>query len=228
MSNALQGNTMQIAPEVDESSCRTEQNLPGLKGAAESQRATEQRETASASRANRSANLPDATTGLAAMVENHANHRDSSTQPGTTAVRATVGEAVARAIENTVMSLRHTNEASLAVVVRPDGNTQLSLHFKLQHGHCEALAVLERGDFKSLSSEWAQLQGRLADQGIRLAPLVAEARISMSGGGHFASSRQQQDDPSFADLQPPRTASSPARKSDGPGKRHTTEREWWA
>jgi hypothetical protein len=125
--------------------------------------------------------------------------------------------------------LQHASATSLAVVLKPDGNTQLSLQLKLQHGHFEAFAVLERGDFKSLTSEWAQLQGRLADQGIRLAPLVSNLpRPAGFAGGQFSAPKQQRDDASSVDAPGPNIASLTARKSGAPTVPSTTGREWWA
>ena len=114
-----------------------------------------------------------------------------------------------------VVGLQQTNAGSLAVVLKPDGNTEISLHLKLQHGHFEAFAVLERGDFKALTSEWAQLQSRLADQGIRLAPLVSNLPHTTGfAGGQFSSPKQQRDDtPSTADFPGPNIASIIRRAS---------------
>jgi hypothetical protein len=128
-----------------------------------------------------------------------------------------------------VVGLQHANATSLAVVLRPDGNTEISLHLNLRRGHFEALATLERGDFKSLTSEWAQLQSRLADQGIRLAPLVSNlSRTAGFTGGQFSSPNQQRDDTSSTDVLGPAIASASARKSGVPTVHSTTGREWWA
>jgi hypothetical protein len=127
------------------------------------------------------------------------------------------------------VGLQHANATTLAVVLKPDANTEISLHLKLQQGHFEAFAILERGDFKSLHSEWAELQGRLADRGIRLAPLISNLpRNAAFAGGQFSSPKQQRDDTSSTDIPGFGIRSSPARKSGAPIVRSTTGREWWA
>jgi hypothetical protein len=147
----------------------------------------------------------------------------------TSSALPTLGQTVGRAVENTVVGLQHANATSLAVVLKPDGNTEISLHVSLKRGHFEALAVLERGDFKSLTSEWSQLQSRLADQGIHLAPLASNlSRTAGFAGGQFSSAKQQRDDTSSADLPGANIASLTARKSGVPTVSSTTGREWWA
>ena len=163
------------------------------------------------------------------MLANHPVGHDFLAHTETGSTQPTLGQTIGRAIESAVVGLQHVNATSLAVVLKPDENTQLSLHFKLQHGHFEAFAVLERGDFKSLTSEWAQLQSRLADQGIRLAPLVSNLpRTSGFAGGQFSSPKQQRDDASSVDAPGPNIASLTARKSGAPTGPSTTGREWWA
>jgi len=225
---------MQTAPEVDENSCPAEQNLPALEAAAAtSSRPAELDRRSSVAAVDRIAaaptSSPTAGADSAALTANasvaHAPLAHTETGSGPT----TLGQTIGRAIENTVVGLQHANGNSLAVVLKPDGNTEISLHFSLQRGHFEALAVLERGDFKTLTSEWGQLQSRLADQGIRLAPLVSNLpRTAGFAGGQFSSPNQQRDDASPADVPGPNFASATARKSGAPTVHATTGREWWA
>lgn len=227
---ALHRNTMQTTHEVDENAGQAEQNLPALEAAPDSSRPTEQDRGASAAITDRIPTVPAAATEEAAvMMVNHPVGHDFVAHTETGSTQPTLAQAVGRVIENTVVGLQHASATSLAVVLKPDGNTQLSLQLKLQHGHFEAFAVLERGDFKSLTSEWAQLQGRLADQGIRLAPLVSNLpRTSGFAGGQFSSPKQQRDDASSVDAPGPNIASLTARKSGAPTVPSTTGREWWA
>ena len=220
---------MQTTHEVDESACQAKQNLPALEAAADSSRPAEQGRGAPAAKTDRIATVPAAAAEAAVMLANYPAGHDILAHTETGSTQPTLGQAIGRAIENAVVGLQHVNATSLAVVLKPDENTQLSLHFKLQHGHFEAFAVLERGDFKSLTSEWAQLQSRLADHGIRLAPLVSSlSRNAGFADGQSSSPKQQRDDPSSADLPEPDIVSSSARKSDAPTVHSTTGREWWA
>ncbi len=226
---ALQRNTMQTTHEVDKNACQAEQNLPTLEAAADSSRPAEQGRGASATIKDHPATVPAAVAEAIVMLGNHPIGHDFLAHTETGSTQPTLGQAVGRAIENTVVSLQHANATSLAVVLKPDENTQLSLHFKLQHGHVEAFAVLERGDFKSLTSEWAQLQSRLADQGISLAPLVSSpSRTTGFADGQFSSPKQQREDASSVDAPGPKIASLTARKSGARTVPSTTGREWWA
>jgi hypothetical protein len=228
MSPALPENTMQIANEMDDCSALMEQNLPCFKEGADSRQPAEQGETAAGPGTNRIATAPFGAAEAAVLLGNRAVDRDSSAQPDAGPARTALPDIIGRTIENTVVGLQHTSASSLTVVLKPDNNTELSLHFRLQRGHFEALAVLERGDLKALNSGWALLQGRLADQGIRLAPLVSMPRASTSGGEQFSSSKQRQDNTPATDLPQTKTAPSSARKSSASLGRSPTEREWWA
>jgi hypothetical protein len=220
---------MQTAREADESSCRTEQILPVLKAEADSPRPEGQDRKSPATAADRFVVAPATAAEAAAMMASGPVGHAFLGHTETSSALPTQAHELGRAIENAAVGLQHANATSLAVVLKPDGNTEISLHLKLQHGHFEAFAVLERGDFNSLDSEWAQLQGRLADQGIRLAPLVSNLpRNAAFAGGQFSSPNQQRDDTPSADFPGPRNISSPARKSGAPIVRSTTGREWWA
>ena len=228
MSPALHRNTMQTEPKVDENCCLAEQNLPALK-AADSPQAAQKDRTSSVTIADHIAIVPANAAEAALIAANRPVGHDFLVHTQISSAQPTLGQAVGHAIENTVVGLQHTNATSLAVVLKPDGNTQLSLHLKMQHGNFEAIAVLERGDFKSLTSEWAQLQSRLSDHGIRLAPLVSNlSRTAGFASGQFSSPKQQRDDTPSSDTPGPDMASLPARKSGAPILRSTTGREWWA
>jgi hypothetical protein len=67
--------------------------------------------------------------------------------------------------------LRDSGADSLQVVIKPGPGLQLSLNLKLQDGHVEMRATLDRGDFDFLSRHWAELQQQLEQRGVRLAPL---------------------------------------------------------
>ena len=119
--------------------------------------------------------------------------------------------------------------SSLSLVLTPDGNTQLALHVEVQQGRFEVRAVLERGDFAALGAEWAQLQNRLAEQGVRLAPLVsgAGAGNAFAGEPSFSQQRGREEMP-FGELPIPALAKAEARKSGARTVVATNGRAWWA
>jgi hypothetical protein len=78
---------------------------------------------------------------------------------------------VALQISQQAIALKHFNADSMAVVLRPDPNTAIFLHLRLQGGEVEVHARFESGNYAALSEGWSQLQRSLAPQGIRLGPL---------------------------------------------------------
>jgi hypothetical protein len=138
-------------------------------------------------------------------------------------------EAAHRAIENTTVNLRRMEAGSVSMVLKPDPTLQLALHVKWQQGRLEALAVLERGDLKALGANWSQLQQRLAEQGIRLAPLVTGTEYAASfSNGHSSFPKQQRDLAPAAEPQPPIPARNRATQPAKPTLSTTNPREWWA
>jgi len=94
-----------------------------------------------------------------------------------------------RAVERThdmvalhAMRLVDAKTDSLSVVIKPGAGMQLSLEMR-QHGDgIDIQAVLQRGDFEHLSQHWPELQQRLEQRGIRLAPLTGGDN-TLAGGG---------------------------------------------
>jgi len=87
------------------------------------------------------------------------------------------------------------------VVIKPGGGTQLSLELQQRGGSIEAQAVLQRGDFAQLNQHWSDLQQRLEQRGVKLAPLVSEQSFADVNGGQKHSQRRPQpnaDDEVFA------------------------------
>ena len=85
---------------------------------------------------------------------------------------------------------------TLSVVIKPGAGTELSLELRQRNGSVEAHAVLSRGDFQLMNQHWPELQQRLEQRGIKLAPLGGEAGFSTDSGGSF---KQQQ--PSSRELE---------------------------
>jgi hypothetical protein len=107
------------------------------------------------------------------------------------------------------------------------------LHVKLQQGHLEALAVLEHGDFGTLGAGWTQLQNRLAEQGVRLAPLVPSSDHSMSflgGESHRPGQNRQPEHPTppMKDLNKLVATRTGTPKSPARNNSFSSQREWWA
>jgi hypothetical protein len=90
------------------------------------------------------------------------------------------------------------NSDSLQVVIKPDAGTQLSLELRQRGGGIEAQAILQKGDFENLKQHWPELQQRLEQRGIKLAPLAGgENSAAWSGSQGF---KNRQDRP--AELEP--------------------------
>jgi len=85
---------------------------------------------------------------------------------------------------------------SLSVVIKPGAGTQLSLELR-QHGDTiEAQVTLQRGDFGHLSQHWPELQQRLEQRGVRLAPLTGSENSTTDGGaGGFQQSQRESANP---------------------------------
>ena len=226
MSVALHKATMRPADEMNENSCPTEQNLPGMK--ASLRPGARDRFAAFGASQVRVAGTGADITDPGVLTGNRLHNPEPSAQFEKSAEPSAAAEMVRRATVDAVAGLRQANEVPVSVLLKPDAQTELSLHFKLQRGHLEAVAVLKQGDFSSLSSEWGQLQSRLAEQNIHLAPLIAQARAATTGGGQSFSGNRQPDNSFSADIPQPRFASSPVRKPGKPAVSTATGREWWA
>jgi len=92
-------------------------------------------------------------------------------------MEATSGSAVRTAeqllqnMTREVAQFKRFNAESMAVVLKPDAQTEIFLHLASRNGQIEIQARFERGDFASLNGQWAQLQQTLAQQGVRLSNL---------------------------------------------------------
>jgi hypothetical protein len=67
--------------------------------------------------------------------------------------------------------VRQYHSDSMAVVLRPDTDTELFVHFSRRHGQIEVTIRCERGDTLQLAALWPQLQESLTHHKVRLAPL---------------------------------------------------------
>jgi hypothetical protein len=80
---------------------------------------------------------------------------------------------------------------SLQVVIKPGAGLQLSLELRQHGGVIDAQAVLQRGDFGPLNQHWPELQQRLEQRGIQLAPLANGVNAAANFGGGFQSSQHE-------------------------------------
>ena len=112
------------------------------------------------------------------------------------------------------MQLRQSNTDSLHVIIKPGAGLQLSLQMKQTSDGIEAQAILQSGNFNELNQHWAELQQRLEERGIRLAPLGQDSATANSGNENFQrQSRQpvQRDALSAGAFAEFASASAPAR-----------------
>ena len=138
-------------------------------------------------------------------------------------------ESIRRAIEDTTAGLRRSDGSSLSLLLTPDAHTQLSLHVKLQQGRCEVLAVLERGELAAVGAEWSQLQNRLAELGVRLAPLVSgSGHANFSSGGHSFSEPDNHEKMPPGDFSVPSIAKTRARPAEARTTVGAVGWQWWA
>jgi hypothetical protein len=106
----------------------------------------------------------------------------------------TLGDTPLRTVERThemvamhAVRLAKSDAESLSVVIRPGGGTELSLELRQRNGTVEVQAMLQNGDYQSLNQSWPELQQKLEQRGIKLAPLGGEANsFSSSGNENFS------------------------------------------
>lgn len=131
---------------------------------------------------------------------------------------------------------------SMAVVLRPDAETELFVHLSQRDGQIEATVRCERGDVHQLGALWSQLQESLAQQKVRLAPLQETAGgnsnfnqspngSGMSGGQNGAREDARPQKQSMDDWPAPAVPAPPAPHVRGTGgsrrRRITTSRPGW-
>ena len=89
------------------------------------------------------------------------------------------------------LRLKESNAGSLSVVIKPGAGVQLALQLKQTADGIEAQAILQQGDFKQLNQHWADLQQRLVERGIKLAPLGQDGAAMNNGSENFQRPSQQ-------------------------------------
>jgi hypothetical protein len=229
MSAAQHTGTMQASHEMNENASLAEQNLPALLVETEAAAPPGREWKARANSVDCLAGLPAGTAGITLALTDQSMRREPGADAVTSAPETVVFEGVHRAIENAAAGLSRHDAASVSLVLTPDGNTQMALHVKLQQGRLEVLAVLERGDFAGLGAEWSNLQNRLAEQGVRLAPLVsgAEPGNAFSGQPPYSENRNRENMLS-REIPIPPMAKTAAHQSRARMVAAAGGSEWWA
>jgi len=155
-------------------------------------------------------------------------------------------ERISKLVLGEVALVKQYSSDSMAVVLRPDAETELFVHLTQRNGQIEATVRCERGDMQHLGALWGQLQESLAQQKVRLAPLQESpsnpsnfnqpAGSDTNGHGH-GSPRQSQREGTPADNQfmdewpmPASSSTDPAHVRGRGGSQHrrlTTSRPGW-
>ncbi|HEX7569380.1 MAG TPA: hypothetical protein VF492_02640 [Verrucomicrobiae bacterium] len=120
--------------------------------------------------------------------------------PDESAAISNVSDHAARALDRThelvslhALRLVDAKADLLQVVLKPGEGTKLSLQLRQRDdGGIEAQAVLQAGDFAHLKQHWPELQQRLEQRGIKLAPLTSDENSAAGSGSQgFQNQRNQ-------------------------------------
>ncbi len=117
---------------------------------------------------------------------------DSITAPAPIDPRSTTMDRTQDMVTVNAMRLSDSGNNSMQVVIKPDAGTQLSLELRQHGSSVEVQAALQQGNFSHLSQQWPDLQQRLSQRGIQLAPLTDDAASANSGGNEMFQQKQQQ------------------------------------
>ena len=106
------------------------------------------------------------TDGVAGRSDSDSQAQDVRAIDGT----GTVDRIASLMVRESALVKKHGSD-SMAVVLRPDAETELFVHLSQRDGQIEATVRCERGDVQHLGALWSQLQESLAQHKVRLAPL---------------------------------------------------------
>lgn len=162
------------------------------------------------------------TATVAASSSTSANTNTAATLPVNLAVTPSavdLHDGILERAQNLValntMRLSDSGNNSMQVVIKPAAGTQISLELRQHGGTVEVQAVLQQGDFNHLNQQWSDLQQRLDQRGIRLAPLVDNGSFAGNPGNETFQQKQGQTAEPVPDLphfEAPAVTFAPARQ----------------
>ena len=152
----------------------------------------------------------------------------------------TVERIASLMVRESTLVKKHGSD-SMAVVLRPDAETELFVHLSQRDGQIEATVRCERGDVQHLGALWSQLQESLAQHKVRLAPLQdapsGQSNFNQSPGSGMSSGQngmreETRPEKQFMDERPaPAASQTTAPHVRGTGgsrsRRITTSRPGW-
>ncbi len=147
--------------------------------------------------------------GLPSASATSGNEPDLAPAPAT--------RLIEKEIHSRVLEFRRWNADSMAVVVRPDAQTEIHLSLRLRGDQVDVSAHWTRGDASTIQAHWSQMQESLSSQGIRLAAIADSPAPSGFGnplpdGFQHSNQRAETGEESF-DLEPPIVLPAAARPS---------------
>jgi hypothetical protein len=98
------------------------------------------------------------------LASNSQSTADSSTSRSS-------ADSLLHEISRNAIELKQLGAERADVILRPDSNTEISLHLSLRNGIVEVQARFERGDSSGLQTYWKELQHVLGQQNIHLSAL---------------------------------------------------------
>ncbi len=188
---AKQDVAMNQAEKMNKIAGQTEKVLPGnvvsiSSGASSQLFSSRAAEFSAANTANLSVSASSSLDAVAALPV------DSTIVPISSAPDTRLLERTQDMVTMNAMRLTDSGNNSMQVVIKPDAGTQLSLELRQHNGGVEVQAVLQQGDFNHLNQQWPDLQHRLDQRGIRLAPLDDNATYANNGGSETFQQKQNQ------------------------------------
>jgi hypothetical protein len=95
--------------------------------------------------------------------------------PASAPVRLTFVEIVAYGVAETAVEFKKLGAQSMAVLLKPDAQTELYLTLQMQEGRIQISARLDAGDAETFQAHWSELQQALARQGVDLSDLDGQS-----------------------------------------------------
>jgi hypothetical protein len=113
------------------------------------------------------------------------------TSPAPALSQSNLVDRVAELIHTEAAVFRQVRPGNLTAVIRPDDQTEIRIHLRMDRGQVEAQASCEHGNLAALTAGWSELQTTLREHGVTLLPL-AEASSPAYDAASGQSSRRDQ------------------------------------